>query len=114
MKNANSLQEVIEKVEEKGGYIDGHDGKFYPVDKFAGVCMLESGSIGFLMNAPIFCINACWIRDDDLVYLSQCSISGTLIHKDITKKEDWEEFNMNLLSSKITEVLLKDGTHICL
>lgn len=114
MRDVENLQEVVKFVQERGGYVDSHDNKFYPAEKFAGVCKLESGMVGFLLEAPIFCINNCYIDDHDTVHLSQMSISGTLVYKNLRKREDWEEFNDSLLCGKVKEVLLKDGTHICL
>lgn len=108
------LTEVVGAVITRKGYLDAHDDKFYPVEKFAGVCRKQNGEIGFLLNTPIFCINAVYINDDGIAVLSKDCISGTMINKDCTNKEDWIEFNNSLCFGKITEVLLKDGSYISL
>jgi|GEM_PF-3507888 len=108
---SETLQVGIDAVATKGGYIDNHDKKFYPAEKFAGLCVLKNGDVGFLMEASIFCINWAYVDEDGTLHLSQNSITGTLVYKDLHSEEDWKSFNDSLLFGKVKEVLLKDNTH---
>lgn len=122
------MQELINAVEAKKGYVDDHKINRSPIfgdrpvatlsseKEFAGCCIIGNNleKVGFLMNSPIFCINAFYLSEKGFPHLSRRSIGGLINGHNICSKEDLQRFNDTVYydSNKITHVLLKDGTYL--
>lgn len=89
------------------GAINDHNGR---VIKLAGVCMLNNGEVGALLDTKrYYCINELYKAEDGTAHVSTKSISGTVSpDMDLSTPEGIQKFNDTITfdSHKIAKVVL--------
>ena len=94
-------------VTNNNGAINDHTGK---VQELAGICQLQNGNIGALLDTDkAYSINELYVDKDGVPHISTKSITGVVtVYNDVTTKEGIAIFNngITLDSHKIAKVVL--------